>query len=88
MIKVETSLVTIPVSVSDRNGFFIPNLQQKDFKIFEDGLEQEIAYFGKTDQPFTVVLLIDVSPSTSYKIEEIQAAAAAFVRAVKTRRIR
>ena len=79
VIKVETNLVTIPVSVSDRNGFFIPNLRQQNFKIFEDGVEQEVAYFGTSDQPFTVVLLIDVSPSTSYKIEEIQNAAAAFV---------
>lgn len=79
VIKVETNLVTIPVSVSDRNGFFITNLRQQNFKIFENGIEQEVAYFGTTEQPFTVVLLIDVSPSTSYKIEEIQAAAAAFI---------
>lgn len=79
VIKVETNLVTIPVSVNDRNGFYIPNLRQQNFKIFENGVEQEVAYFGTSDQPFTVVLLIDVSPSTAYKIEEIQAAAAAFV---------
>lgn len=80
VIKVETNLVTIPVSVSDRNGFFISNLAMTNFKIFEDGIEQKIEYFGTTDKPFTVVLLIDVSPSTSYQIEEIQAAASAFVR--------
>ena len=79
VIKVETNLVTIPVSVSDRNGFYIPNLNKQNFKVFENGVEQEITYFGTSEQPFTVVLLIDVSPSTSYKIEEIQAAAAAFV---------
>ncbi len=79
VIKVETNLVTIPVSVSDRDGFYVPNLAEQNFKIFEDGVEQKIEYFGTSDKPFTVVLLIDVSPSTSYKIEEIQAAAAAFV---------
>ncbi len=78
-IKVETNLVTIPVSVSDRNGFYIGNLHQADFKIYDNGVEQKVEYFGTTDKPFTVVLLIDVSPSTSYKIEEIQAAANAFV---------
>lgn len=83
VLKVETNLVTIPVSVYDRNGFYIPNLQQSDFKIFEDGAEQEIAYFGTSDKPFTVVLLIDVSPSTEYKIEEIQSAAIAFVDQLK-----
>lgn len=79
VIKVDTNLVTIPVSVSDRDGFYVANLGEKNFKIFEDGVEQKIEYFGRSDKPFTVVLLIDVSPSTIYKIEEIQAAAAAFV---------
>lgn len=79
VIKVETNLISIPVSVFDRNGLYIPNLRQSDFKIFEDGREQEIAYFGTSDKPFTVVLLIDTSPSTQYKIEEIQSAATAFV---------
>lgn len=83
IVKVETNLVTMPVSVYDRNGLYIPNLKQQDFKIFENGVEQEIAYFGTSEKPFTVVLLIDVSPSTEYKIEEIQNAAIAFVEQLK-----
>ncbi|HEX8369678.1 MAG TPA: VWA domain-containing protein [Pyrinomonadaceae bacterium] len=83
VVKVETNLVSLPVSVYDRNGLYIPNLRQSDFKIFEDGAEQEIAYFGTSEKPFTVILLIDVSPSTEYKIEEIQAAAIAFVDQLK-----
>lgn len=82
-IKVETNLVTIPVSVTDRNGFYIADLKQTDFKIFEDDVEQEVAYLGASETPFTVVLLIDVSPSTAYQIEEIQAAASAFVKQLK-----
>ncbi len=82
-ITVETNLVTLPVTVNDRNGFYVADLHQANFKIFDNGVEQEIEYFGTTDQPFTVVLLIDVSPSTSYKIEEIQAAASAFVQQLK-----
>ena len=81
--KVETNLVTIPVSVFDRQGLYIPGLKQEDFKIFEDGKEQRIEYFGTTDKPFTVVLLIDTSPSTSYKIEEIRKGAIAFVDQLK-----
>jgi Ca-activated chloride channel homolog len=83
VVKVETNLISIPVSVFDRNGFYIPNLSKEDFKIFEDGKEQQIEYFATTDNPFTVVLLLDTSPSTSYKIEEIQAAAIAFVDQLK-----
>jgi VWFA-related protein len=79
VVKVDTDLVTIPVSVYDRNGVYVPNLRQSDFKIFEDGREQEIAYFGRTDVPFTVILLIDTSPSTEYKIDQIRDAARAFV---------
>ncbi|HMS43849.1 MAG TPA: hypothetical protein PKE69_26705, partial [Pyrinomonadaceae bacterium] len=41
VIKVETSLITIPVSVFDRNGLYIPGLKQENFKIFENGIEQE-----------------------------------------------
>ena len=79
ILRVETNLITIPVSVFDRNGLYIPGLRQNDFKIFEDGKEQEIAYFGTTEKPFTVALLIDTSPSTAYKIGEIRQAAIAFV---------
>lgn len=82
-VKVETNLVTIPVSVYDRSGLYIPNLRQSDFKIFEDGAEQEVTYFGTSEKPFTVILLIDTSPSTEYKIEEIQTAARAFVDQLK-----
>ena len=79
VVKVETNLITIPVSVYERSGVYVGDLRQTDFKIFEDGVEQEIAYFGNTSQPFTVVLLIDTSSSTEFKIEEIQQAAIAFV---------
>lgn len=82
-LRVETSLIKIPVSVFDRYGLYIPNLRQSDFKIFEDGKEQGIAYFGTADTPFTVVLLLDTSPSTAYKIEEIRQAAIAFVDQLK-----
>src|SRR5688572_23313183 len=79
VIKVDTNLVTMPVAVLDRDGRFIAGLQQKDFQIFENGIQQKVDYFQSVEQPFTVVLLIDVSPSTRYKIEEIQGSAIAFV---------
>ena len=79
IIKVTTDLVTTPVSVLDRNGRFIAGLRQKDFKIFENGVEQKISYFQSSEMPFTVILLIDISPSTRYKMEEIHFAAVTFV---------
>lgn len=82
-ITVDTNLVTIPVSVFDRNGLYIPNLQKSDFKIFENGKEQPIEFLETTDKPFTVIILLDTSPSTEYKIEEIQDAAIAFTNQLK-----
>ena len=79
VLKIETNLITIPVSVFDRNGLYIPGLRQNEFKIYENGVEQEIAYFGTTDKPFTVAILIDTSPSTAYKIDEIRRSAMALV---------
>lgn len=79
VIKVETNLVTMPVAVLDRDGRFISGLQQRDFKIFENGVEQKVEYFQSVEQPFTVVMLIDVSPSTQFRIEEIQQAAITFL---------
>lgn len=78
-IKIETNLVTMPVSVLDRDGRFISGLTKRDFQIFENGNPQKIEYFQSVEQPFTVVLLIDVSPSTQFRIEEIQDAAISFV---------
>lgn len=83
IVRVDTNLVTIPVSVFDRNGLYIPNLRKEDFKIFEDGKEQQVEYFGTSEKPFTVVLLLDTSPSTEYEIDEIRAAARAFVDQLK-----
>ena len=83
VIKIEANLVTIPVSVFDRNGIYIPGLTQENFKIFEDGKEQEITYFATSDKPFTVILMLDTSPSTEYRMEDIQSAAKAFVRQLK-----
>jgi VWFA-related protein len=83
VVLVETNLITIPVSVFDRHGLYIPNLRKEDFKIYEDGKEQQIEYFGTSEKPFTVVLLIDTSPSTEYEIDEIRDAARAFVDQLK-----
>lgn len=83
VLKIETSLVSIPVSVIDRQGHFLTNLRQQDFQIFENGKPQEIAHFAASEQPITIALLLDVSYSTEYSIEEIRNAAATFIRQLK-----
>jgi Ca-activated chloride channel family protein len=79
VVRVNTSLVTIPVSVMDRAGKYVPSIRQQEFRIWEEGVEQEIAYFATVEKPFTVALVIDTSGSTKYRLREIQDAAVAFV---------
>jgi len=83
VIRFDTALVTVPVTVVDRYGHYVPQLQRGDFKILEDGVEQKITYFATNDQPITVVLVIDTSGSTSFRLEDIQQAALAFVDKLK-----
>jgi len=79
VIKVTTQLVTIPVRVMDKSGRFISGLKQADFHIFEDGKPQEIAYFLNEEESFTVVLMLDMSYSTKFKLGDIQKAALEFI---------
>ena len=79
IIRVNTTLITIPVSAMDRDGRYVPNLQKNDFRIWEDGVEQEVAFFQSVDKPFSVVLMLDTSPSTEFRLEDIQDAAISFV---------
>ena len=79
VIRVNTNLVTIPVSVMERDGRYAPNLRKEDFRLWEDGVEQQIAFFQTVDKPFSVVLVLDTSSSTRFKMEEIQDAAITFV---------
>lgn len=79
VVRVSTSLVTVPINVMDRQGRFVPDLKAEQFHIFEDGVEQHIAYFESAEKPFTVALLLDASESTQFKLKDIQDAALAFV---------
>lgn len=79
ILKTDTDLVTVPVTATDRNGTYITDLRQEEFTITENGVRQEVAFFGKVAAPFHVVLLLDTSSSTREKLREIQQAAAVFV---------
>jgi Ca-activated chloride channel family protein len=79
IVRVSTSLITVPAEVMDRSGRNIGNLRKDDFRIFENGVEQELSYFANVEQPFTVALLLDVSGSTQSRLQAIRAAANAFI---------
>lgn len=79
VLRINTRLVSVPVSVMDRDGRYIFDLQQKDFALYEDGVEQQIAHFSSVEQPFSVVLLMDTSSSTESYLGDIKEAANAFI---------
>jgi Ca-activated chloride channel homolog len=84
VVKLESTLVNMPLLVSDRSGRYIPQLSARDFALYEDGVQQTIASFGTEEVPFSVALLLDVSPSVQGNIEDIQDAAIAFVRQLRS----
>lgn len=79
VVRVNTTLVTLPVSVMDRDGKYSPDIRQDEFRIYEEGVEQQVAYFATVEKPFTVALVLDNSTSTRFRTEEMQDAAIAFV---------
>ncbi|HZE62556.1 MAG TPA: VWA domain-containing protein [Pyrinomonadaceae bacterium] len=83
VVRVSTNLITVPAEVMDRNGRYIGNLRKEDFRIFENGVEQELSYFAAVEQPFTVALLLDVSGSTQSRLEAIRGAANAFIKRLR-----
>src|SRR5215212_886525 len=78
-LKTDTDLVTVPVVATDTGGLYIADLRQEEFTISEDGVAQQIAFFGKVAAPFHVVLMLDTSSSTQDKLRQIQQAAFTFV---------
>jgi Mg-chelatase subunit ChlD len=82
-IKMDTALVTIPVSVIDRDGRFVPSLKKRDFQLYEDGVEQDIENLTSVETPFHVALVLDTSNSTVLRLEDIQDAAFAFIKELR-----
>src|ERR1041385_3871684 len=85
VVKVTSNLVMVPVSVTDQQGQAVQGLQVADFRLLEEGKQQEISGIGDPEQvPLAIALLFDVSSSTSQKgfFASQQKAAATFLRLV------
>jgi VWFA-related protein len=74
-----TRIVPVPTMVSDREGRFVPDLEQEEFTVFDNGKPQEITLFDNSPQPLTVVVMLDFSISTTLVLERLKQAAEAFV---------
>jgi Ca-activated chloride channel family protein len=82
-IKVDVTLVTVPVLVTDSDGKNVYDLKARDFHIYEDNVEQKIDTLIPESEPFNVALMMDTSSSVRSHFEEIKKAAATFVEALR-----
>ncbi len=74
-MQVVTQMVPVTCIVSTADGSALPGLRQQDFRIFQDGVEQPIAYFDASNAPASVALVIDASPSVLRDSDEMKQAA-------------
>ena len=83
VVRVTSNLVVVPVSVLDKNGQPIQGLKISDFKITEEGRQQEITNIGDPDQvPLDIALLVDVSSSVDARFDFEKQAASRFLKEV------
>ena len=77
-------VVSLSVTVLDGANRLIRDLEQPDFEVFEDGSNQEISFFSKTQSPIALALLIDSSASMEDRLQTAQEAATGFVQRLRT----
>jgi Ca-activated chloride channel family protein len=82
-IRVDVRLIRIFANVKDRNGQLVGGLERGDFRVFDNGVEQEIAVFERTtSQALRIFVLLDISASVAKDLKYETGAALRFARAV------
>jgi Ca-activated chloride channel family protein len=76
-------LVSLNVTVTDQTGRYLTELNQGDFQIFEDGAQQQVTFFNRSNLPIALSILLDTSASMESKLETAQEAAIGFVRRLR-----
>ena len=77
--KATTQIVSVPTTVLDAQGRLVPNLEQEEFTILDNGKPQQITFFQNETQPFTVVVMLDYSASMTSSLDLLRAAAEQFL---------
>jgi VWFA-related protein len=72
-------LMRFNASVTDRNGRAIGGMKETDFTVYENGVEREVKQVVPTNEPFNLILLLDVSGSVEERIDFIRKAARDFL---------
>jgi len=81
-IQSTTQMVAVTCMVSTRDGLPVPGLKRADFRVYDDGAEQRIAYFDASTQPASVAIVLDASPSVLPDTDEMKSAADALIDAL------
>jgi Ca-activated chloride channel family protein len=79
-IRVDSTLVLVPVTVTDARHRYVLGLEQRNFKVLEDGTEQQIKQFSGEDAPLSVGFVVDVSGSIGSKIDLCRQAVVHFLK--------
>lgn len=79
VIRIESSLVVLNATITDRNGLPVSGLNQSQFRVFEDGIEQKLDFFLTEDAPFAAVILLDTSGSMEERIALARSASINFL---------
>ena len=83
LIKVDVKLVHVPVTVKNQSGELIGTLGKEDFEIYDNGVQQEIAFLQHTtEMPLSIALLLDTSGSTSKELKYELDCASRFLKAL------
>src|SRR5436305_1380548 len=79
-LRVDTSLVLVPVLVTDHADRVVTGLDKGDFKVYDDNVEQQISHFFLEDAPVSVVLVFDTSSSMGRKLQMSRIAVGEFLK--------
>ena len=79
-IRIDTTLVQIPVTVTDPLNRFVTGLEKEHFRLFEDKTEQTIVQFSSEDAPLSIVIVFDTSGSMGPKLQKSRQAVAQFLK--------
>jgi VWFA-related protein len=81
VFRADSRLVVLHATVVDRNGKLITNLSRNAFRVYEDGVEQQMKIFRREDVPVSMGIVVDNSGSMGPKRKRVEEAAMALVRA-------
>jgi Ca-activated chloride channel homolog len=81
-IRSTTQMVAVTCMVSTRDGLPVPGLKRADFRVYDNGAEQRVAYFDASTQPASVAIVIDASPSVLPDSDQMKKAADALIDAL------